>query len=336
MIKISQKQKLLFGVILLGASLLSTVVAATVTINTDNRVEFGQGLYQVGACDSFVDISAKSNGTNITEVIIDGLDISSCPETYLRIKFFGSGTSPLNLYEESSTAVNRILLFINGRSGRIDGIDFLNSRGLIPNPYQPSCNDPFLTDCKSDGFLKMDYFQGRYHLIFVDPMAVPAAFNSFTIETSGDPFATSTDCNLDPVITAVQQSSGSGLSGFIIDNLTIQNCQGKYIRTRFYPSGTNASPLPLYQDTETAVSRVLLYVNGQSDFLNGLEFIHSRGLRVQSYQPCPSGLNLDCKTDGILSLDYFNGRYTLTFQNPLATFSNVSRYQVDVANELLP
>lgn len=337
MIRISQKQKLLFGVVLLGASLLSTVVAATVTINTNNRVEFGQGLYKVGACDSFVDISAESNGTNITQIIIDGLDIKSCPNTYLRIKFFGSGNSPLNLYEESDTAVNRILLFINGKSGRIGGIDFLNSQGLVPNPYENYCSDPFLVDCKSDGYLDLDYFEGRYRLIFAEPMAVPGAFASFTLETSGDPFTTSTACDVNPVVTTLSQNPGSLLEGAILDNLTIQNCDDKYIRIRFFSSTPNSSPLGIYRDsTGSAVNRVVLYVNGQSDFLTGLQFVHSQGTKVTNYQSCPGGLNPDCRKDDYLSLDYLNGRYTLKFETPVATFSNVSRYEVDVADELQP
>lgn len=333
MIRVSNSQKLLLGVFLVLVSIISSVVAATVTINTDNRFEFGQGLYQVGACDSFVDITAETDGTNITEVIIDGLDISSCPDTYLRIKFFGSGTAPLNLYQESTTAVNRILLYINGQSGRIRGIDFLNSRGLVPNPYEDSCSDFLLQDCKSDGYLDLDYLEGRYRLIFAQPMAVPGAFNSFTIETASEPFPTSTDCNIDPLVTGVAQNPGSLLAGAIIDNLTIQNCAEKYIRIRFFED-PDPNPLGIYEDSVTEVNRILLYVNGQSDFLTGLEFIHSQGLRVQSYQQCTSGLNPDCRTDGILSLDYLNGRYTLTFETPTATFNDVDRYQVDVADEL--
>lgn len=337
MIKISQKQKLLFGVFLLFASLISTVVAATVTINADNRVEFGQGLYRVGACDSFVDIKARSNGTNITQVIIDGLDIKSCPDTYIRIKFYGPGASPLNLYRETVTAVNRILLKVNGKAGRIEGIDFLNSRGLVPE-YEPFCSDALLINCKSDGFLDLDYLEGRYRLIFTNPMAVPEAFNSFTIETSSEEFNTSTVCTLDPLVTRVAQNPGSLMKGFILDNLTIQNCQGKYIRVRFYSSSPTSSPPPaplaIYQDSVTAVTDVTLYVNGQSDFLTGLDFLHSQGIRVLSYQPCSGGIDPDCRKDQYLTLDYFNGRYTITFETPLATFNSVTHQQVDVSNSL--
>lgn len=185
---VSRQQKFLFGAFLLLVSVVTSVFAATVTINTDNRVEFGQSLYQVGACDSFVDISAESDGTNITEIIIDGFEIRNCPDTYVRIKFYDSTTTAMTLYQESSTAVNRILLYVNGQRGRFAGLDFLNSQGLVPNPYSECVRNPLYENCKSDGYLDLDYYDGRYRLNFASPRALSQDFNSFTVETSDEIF----------------------------------------------------------------------------------------------------------------------------------------------------
>ena len=188
MASVTQSQKIFVGSILILLSFLSTVFAANFTINTDGRVEFGQGLYQVGACDSLVDIQAESNGTNITEILIDGLDIRSCPDTYVRIKIYGDGVTPLNLYQESTTAVNRLLFYINGQGGRLSGIDFLNSQGLVPNPYD-ECEFPLLfPTCKSDGYLDLAYSDGTYTAIFRTPLANGGAFTSFTLETADEVF----------------------------------------------------------------------------------------------------------------------------------------------------
>jgi hypothetical protein len=327
--KVSSSRKVGLGVFLIVASFISSVVAANININTDGRVEFGQGLYQVGACDSLVDISAESNGTNITEVIIDGLDITSCPNTYLRIKIYGSGTTPLNLYEESTTAVNRLLLYINGQSGRLNGIDFLNSRGLVPNPYE-ECTEPLNITCKSDTYLDFDYFEGRYRAIFNFPMASSGSFSSFTIETSGEPFTEINSCDVSPTITKV--AAGSLMESVYIDNLDVPNCEDKYIRIRFYDSNSNL--LNIYNENGVLVNRIQFYVNGQSDFLDGLDFLNSQGLIPNPYQDCSGGLNSTCKSDGFMSLDYFNGRYTVTFETPTAVFNDVARNEVDVADEL--
>ena len=135
MIRLNNSQKLFIGALLIFLSVISSVVAATVTINTNNRVEFGQGLYQVKACDTFISVTAESNGTNMNRVYIDGLDITKCPDTHFRIKFYGTGSTPLNIYQDSGTAVNRLLLYANGSKDLFAGLDFRNARGLIPSPY---------------------------------------------------------------------------------------------------------------------------------------------------------------------------------------------------------
>lgn len=332
MLKISKSRKIGFGVFLIFASLISSVVAANISINTEGRVEFGQGLYRVAACDSTVEIEPVSNTPpNIDEILIRGLDITSCPGTYLRIKLYGSGTTPLNLYEESTTAVNRLLLYINGQSNRLTGVDFLNARGLVPNPYSDECINGLYQNCKTDGYLDMNFQGGVYSFFFANPMSF-GSYEYSTIETSSEPFTEIEECDVSPTITKV--SDGSLMEAVYIDDLDVPNCAGKYVRIRFYGSSPNSTPLNIYNQNGVLVNRIQLYINGRSDFLDGLDFLDAQGLIPSPYQACSGGLNVACKSDGYMSLDYFNGRYTVTFETPTAIFDNVARNEVDAANQL--
>ncbi len=332
MMKLNRSQKLVIGAALVFFSLISSVVAATVTINTNNRVEFGQGLYRVAACDSFISVSAESNGTNMTQVIIDGFDIRNCPDTYIRLKFFGSGSAPLNLYSDSGVAVSRILLYSNGNSDLFQGLDFLNARGLIPSPYT-SCTDFLLTYCKSDGFLSLDYFNGRYRLIFETPMAPVGLIESFTVETTRERPVEVIACNTVLLVGTVAESGM--LKEVTLDGLDIKNCPGKYTRVRFF-EGASTSPLPLYRESGIDVNRILVRATTATnpDLLTGLDIVNGFGLIPSSYTDCSTGLRPYCRTDGYISVDYYQGRYSFVFETPLVTMARADSYTVTTSDGL--
>ena len=50
------KKKLAIGLVILVLT-VGTTLARPFTINTNNRVTFGQGLYQIRACDGWIKIS---------------------------------------------------------------------------------------------------------------------------------------------------------------------------------------------------------------------------------------------------------------------------------------
>lgn len=332
MLRLNSSQKLFLGAFLVFLSVISSVVAATVTINTSNRVEFGQGLYRVAACDSFISVSAESNGTNMTQVIIDGFDITNCPDTYIRLKFYGSGAAPLNLYSDSGVAVSRILLYANGNQDLYQGLDFLNARGLVPSPYT-TCSDFLLTYCKSDNYLSLDYFNGRYRLIFETPMAPVGLIESFTVETSRERPVEVIACNTVILVNTVAESGM--LKEVSLDGLDIKNCPGKYTRVRFF-QGASATPLPLYREGGIDVNRILVRAttNSNPDLLTGLDIINGLGLVPGSYSDCSTGLRPYCRTDGYVSVDYYQGRYSFVFDTPLATMATVDSYTVTTSDGL--
>ena len=58
--KLPPRKALLYFVLLLTISILASTFAGTITINSGKRIEFGQGVYNLKACDSFVNLNLRS------------------------------------------------------------------------------------------------------------------------------------------------------------------------------------------------------------------------------------------------------------------------------------
>lgn len=95
------KSKLaIFLVVLLA---LSTTYAANITLNTGTRKEFGQGIYQIKACDQWVGIGLQSaaspNNAYVGTIKLYGFDPRLCVGRIFKIKLFRTGSAtPLDLY----------------------------------------------------------------------------------------------------------------------------------------------------------------------------------------------------------------------------------------------
>jgi hypothetical protein len=97
---------LFIGIFLVVLSAISATFAANITINGSNRVEFGQAVYVVEACNGWIQISLGYGETtdglsNITSFVINGLDTRSCGSTNITFKAYG-GENQLDLYDIQS------------------------------------------------------------------------------------------------------------------------------------------------------------------------------------------------------------------------------------------
>lgn len=86
-------------------SLIGTTFAINVTINDNNRVEFGQGLYQIKSCDQFVHVNLKSSDafpdglSRVGSIELSGLDVARCANTSLRLRLYDSSNpSPMEIF----------------------------------------------------------------------------------------------------------------------------------------------------------------------------------------------------------------------------------------------
>jgi len=95
------------GLIFIGVGLLiasiSATLSATVTINTDNRVEFGQGIKYIDACDDWVEIIPRTGAgvenDYVKYIDIKGLDTTRCKSVNIEISMFSTGSaSALSTY----------------------------------------------------------------------------------------------------------------------------------------------------------------------------------------------------------------------------------------------
>lgn len=192
----SKRAKLNAGIFLLVAGLLGTTLAANISLNGGNRKEFGQGIFQIKACDQWVGVGMTSGqgaqNTYVANVDLYGLDPRLCKGTIFRIKFFPTGsTTPLPMYlgagtttaaTDSVTATTLVT--------RITNVAYTGSNMTQYNAWAydaVSLIDPQGRDIGfADNYELIDYTPstGVYSIVFTYPRAVAAQVTSVTIETA--------------------------------------------------------------------------------------------------------------------------------------------------------
>lgn len=104
--------KLAIAILLITTAALGSTFAANISLNGGQRKEFGQGIYQIKACDQWVGIGLTAGtGTEndyVKNVKLYGFDPQLCLGRIFRIKLFPTGsTTPLPLYvDETSTGLS--------------------------------------------------------------------------------------------------------------------------------------------------------------------------------------------------------------------------------------
>jgi len=175
----SRKLLILGGLFSFFVSVIMATFAANITINTNNRIEFGQGVYIVQACNSWIRISLSYGSTEgnlegkslITSFIIDGLDTEQCKSSNIEFKAF-SESGQLDLFESEggpeseSRAVHNIITLKIDDEEEVTLVDELGS--------------PFVSDLV---FLSTDLTTKTYFVDFENPLAYVADLTSITVET---------------------------------------------------------------------------------------------------------------------------------------------------------
>jgi len=175
------KKKLAIGLVILVLT-VGTTLARPFTINTNNRVTFGQGLYQIRACDGWIKISFEKTDTAngvmdggsrvqaVSSVNIDSFDSLACKNTNFKIKLFKTGVATaLNLYtQENSTPSSQVWLSVDN-SGVVT---ILDTSGTNLGEFGDSAVG-----------LGMDTETGRYTIYFFTPLQPASNVNSYTVES---------------------------------------------------------------------------------------------------------------------------------------------------------
>jgi hypothetical protein len=175
------RKKLLIGLALVLAT-IGTTLASTLTINTNNRITFGQGVYQIRACDGWIKISFEKTDTAggvmdndsmvqaVSAVNIDSLNSLACKNTNFKIKLFKTGVATaLKLYtQENSTASNQVWLSVDN-SGVVT---LLDTTGTNLGEFGDTAVG-----------LGMDSETGRYTIYFFTPLQPASNVDSYTVES---------------------------------------------------------------------------------------------------------------------------------------------------------
>ena len=171
---------LFIGIFLVFLSAISATFAANITINGSNRVEFGQAVYVVEACNGWIQISLGYGETEdgfsyITSFVINGLDTRSCGSTNITFKAY-SGESQMDLYKASEpTDQNQIT--VNQFTLRIDAqeaVSLVDSQGSTI-----ATNDPYIS-------LDSDDATRTYVVGFTYPRAKVADITRMTVESGSN------------------------------------------------------------------------------------------------------------------------------------------------------
>jgi hypothetical protein len=136
----SRKFKLSVGALLILVAGIATTVAANITINSKGSTEFGQGLFTLKACDSWIGVTlvpSQITGGNyyVQQMKVYGLDAVACAGTNLQFQLFSTGNSnPLDLFTDSNGSItNRVLFHIAqnaSTSTRAQSITLINGAGV--------------------------------------------------------------------------------------------------------------------------------------------------------------------------------------------------------------
>lgn len=180
------------GLGLLVFAAIGASLAQTITLNTTGRVEFGQGIVTLKACDSFISISLTPssatfsgtradgssyvNSSRVKNIKFSSLDARACAGKRVKVQLFDNlNASAMNLYTDAdSVAVDKVILVIDSDRNvdRADAVTLLNGKGQnigYFDAYQ---------------FLDFNPDTAMYTLIFSSPLALMSDVYRLTIETT--------------------------------------------------------------------------------------------------------------------------------------------------------
>jgi hypothetical protein len=192
----SKRAKLNLGIFLLILGVLGSTFAANISLNGGNKKEFGQGIFQIKACDQWVGIGLTTGqgaqNTYVANVRLIGLDPRGCKGTIFRIKFFPTGsTTAMNMYlgAGTTTAANDSVT-ATSLVTKITNTSYTGNTQALYETWAAdavSLIDPQGRDIGyADAYEFIDYeaATGEYNVIFTYPRAVAAQVSSITIETA--------------------------------------------------------------------------------------------------------------------------------------------------------
>ena len=178
----------LTGAVIILIASLGSVLAASIAIGNSNQPrEFGQGVYQIKACDSWIQMDLVNGATGqygapeglsaLTGITIQGLDASQCKSTKFLIQAMSASISVLPIYRTDRKVqmctVNPVCII--GKTAESDLVVNVSSNGTV-------------TLSGSDSYHSMSYSSstGIYKISLTQPGQLARDIADLTIQSSSN------------------------------------------------------------------------------------------------------------------------------------------------------
>ena len=173
-------------------SVVGFTAAANISIGSGNRLEFGQGLYEITACDQWIGIklnpTAASYGgqSRVANVNISGLDVldtGKCRGVDFRIQLRNVSDVVMPLFSDNSGLVDRLLFNVSSdvSKDRRNALSFYDGFGVMVTS-SISGTGGYAYD--GSQYLSYNGSTGIYTIIFNSPQATMSAVYSLTVQSA--------------------------------------------------------------------------------------------------------------------------------------------------------
>lgn len=172
------------GIILIAS--LGSVLAANIAIGNSNQPrEFGQGVYQIKACDTWIQLNLVNGATGqfgapsgfsaLTGITIQGLDASQCKSTQFSMRAVDSSIAILPIYRTDGKVQMCTVkpLCVIGKNAEADLMISVSSKAAV-------------SLVGADGYHSMTYNSstGTYTISFAQPGQLAVDVSDLTIQSS--------------------------------------------------------------------------------------------------------------------------------------------------------
>ena len=185
-----RSSKFILGLGMLALSAVGFTVAANITIGNGNKLEFGQGLYQITSCDQWVGIklnpsaASYSGQSRVANMNISGLDALNCKGVNFKIQLLDNASAILPIFSDASGLVDRVMLNVSSSAvNRANAVSFYNGYGVLVTSSLSGSNG-----YAYDGYQYLSYNAntGIYSILFNYPQATMSAVNSLTVQSANN------------------------------------------------------------------------------------------------------------------------------------------------------
>jgi hypothetical protein len=181
----------IIGFGLLAMSVVGFTLAANITIGNGNRLEFGQGLYQITSCDQWIGIklnpsaASYSGQSRVANINFSGFDALNCRGKDIKIQLLDGSSAILPIFSDASGLVDRVLLNVSSdvSKGRANAVGFYNGYGVLVTSSLSGSNG-YAYD--SGQYLSYNSNTGVYTILFNSPQATMSAVNSLTVQSASN------------------------------------------------------------------------------------------------------------------------------------------------------